>query len=280
MHALPQQPLIADLHAGLSPGGWWSLHIHGDWERLSEMLGPVAVVAERAHRWFFIHYADTGPHLRVRLQGEDNDLKPLVDEIVAIAGHHGAASVVGLVYQRELERYGGAAAITAAERVFHRSARLAHRLLAENHGRRGRLFGYGAMLAVAAFETAGFASVTAAQHYANGIKQVVDQLSLRHGLPPLEQLPQPSRLPVEDWLQWGQRLAGAGATGVPAEIGRYLDALADHRDLLAQAGASPTELESITGSHLHMTCNRLGLSVFDELWMMQALAAHNSELCQ
>jgi thiopeptide-type bacteriocin biosynthesis protein len=73
-----------------------------------------------ADRWFFLRYADPEFHLRVRFRGEPDALRDLVGR----AGQELIDS--GLVwriefatYQREVERYGGPAAIELAEEAFH-----------------------------------------------------------------------------------------------------------------------------------------------------------------
>jgi thiopeptide-type bacteriocin biosynthesis protein len=94
---------------------------------LTEVIAPVvrqAVATGAATQWFFIRYGDPDWHLRVRMQG---DPARLLGEVLP---HLHAAAAPWLAdrriwklqldtYEQEVERYGGAAAMALAERLFH-----------------------------------------------------------------------------------------------------------------------------------------------------------------
>ncbi|HEV2764435.1 MAG TPA: lantibiotic dehydratase [Pyrinomonadaceae bacterium] len=73
--------------------------------------------------WFFIRYADPDRHLRLRLHGDPRRLRedalPALHETLAPLLADGRAWRVQLdTYEREVERYGGDAGVTLAERLF------------------------------------------------------------------------------------------------------------------------------------------------------------------
>ena len=92
---------------------------------LRDTVGPLVAGARAAgavDRWFFLRYSDPDPHLRVRLHG---DPSRLAAEVLPAFRHAFDPELDGKVwglevgtYVRELERYGGAEAIEAAEEVF------------------------------------------------------------------------------------------------------------------------------------------------------------------
>lgn len=82
--------------------------------------------------WFFIRYAEGGPHLRVRMRGAsqatvDVVAAALATSIRASGSAHG--EVRHPAYEPETERYGGPAAIAVAEDIFCRSTDLALAIL-------------------------------------------------------------------------------------------------------------------------------------------------------
>jgi thiopeptide-type bacteriocin biosynthesis protein len=92
-----------------------------------ETIGPLAmdlVAAGQARRWFFVRYADPHGHLRLRFAGDPQQLRrevlPRIE--AAVAAHVAAGRVWKLqldAYEREVERYGGTAAIELCEQLFH-----------------------------------------------------------------------------------------------------------------------------------------------------------------
>lgn len=76
-----------------------------------------------ADRWFFLRYADPDTHIRVRFHGEPARLAaeglPALHQAAAPLLAEGLVSTIQLdTYEREIERYGGPAAIDAAEVLF------------------------------------------------------------------------------------------------------------------------------------------------------------------
>ena len=87
-----------------------------------------ALAADTADDWFFIRYADPDPHLRLRFHGQPDRLAgKLLPEVFAWAGallSRGLCSRLCLdTYDREVERYGGPAAMSLAESVFGADSR-------------------------------------------------------------------------------------------------------------------------------------------------------------
>ncbi|MGE5745230.1 MAG: thiopeptide-type bacteriocin biosynthesis protein [Gemmatimonadota bacterium] len=92
---------------------------------LDQLADPVlAVLASgTADRWFFLRYADPDWHLRLRVHGAPQrlhgDVLPGLHAALAPLLEVGQVWRVQLdTYEREVERYGGAAAIELAEQIF------------------------------------------------------------------------------------------------------------------------------------------------------------------
>jgi thiopeptide-type bacteriocin biosynthesis protein len=87
-------------------------------------LAPSLVRAGLADHWFVVRYADPAPHLRIRFHGDPAVLlQHVLPQLTALVGeliNDGACTTMTVdSYERELERYGGPAAMTVAEAVFH-----------------------------------------------------------------------------------------------------------------------------------------------------------------
>ncbi|MCF3106549.1 lantibiotic dehydratase [Streptomyces roseoverticillatus] len=84
--------------------------------------------------WFFLRYTDPDPHLRVRFHGKPEALwTQLLPSLQAWAAELTDAGLLARLaldtYEPEVHRYGGAAALAHAERVFHTdSAAVLHQL--------------------------------------------------------------------------------------------------------------------------------------------------------
>lgn len=93
------------------------------------LTGPIrsfcqfAVGSGLADQWFFLRYSDPDPHLRVRFGGSPDrlvsELFPKICQWTSELIAEGSCRRVGLdTYEREIERYGGLAAIEASEALF------------------------------------------------------------------------------------------------------------------------------------------------------------------
>ena len=94
---------------------------------LRDVIGPVTREAQAsgaADSWFFIRYGDPQWHLRVRFHGAPPrllaEVLPALEAAVAPLLANGRLWRMQLdTYDREIERYGGPAAMALAERLFH-----------------------------------------------------------------------------------------------------------------------------------------------------------------
>jgi thiopeptide-type bacteriocin biosynthesis protein len=113
------------------PGSdWLFVKLYGPRDGEDELLaGPVrdfgqfATRSGLAERWFFLRYSDPDPHLRLRFGGEPGRLLgELLPRVCALAQDlidDGTCLRVSFdTYEREIERYGGRAAIATAESIF------------------------------------------------------------------------------------------------------------------------------------------------------------------
>jgi thiopeptide-type bacteriocin biosynthesis protein len=113
------------------PGSdWLFVKLYGPRNVEDDLLaGPIrgfcqfATGSGLADRWFFLRYSDPDPHLRLRFGGApDRLVTELFPRICAWTGEliaAGSCLRVGFdTYEREIERYGGLAAIEAAEALF------------------------------------------------------------------------------------------------------------------------------------------------------------------
>ncbi len=126
----PEPVMIAARDRLRAPGSdWLYLKLYGPASEQDDLLtGPVRAMAQLAlgsglaERWFFLRYADPDPHLRIRFGGDAArlaglfvELAPVIQELLAEARCSRAAYDT---YEREIERYGGPAAIAVAEDIF------------------------------------------------------------------------------------------------------------------------------------------------------------------
>ncbi len=86
-------------------------------------FGELATAGGLATRWFYVRYADPDPHLRLRFAGDpDVLLGELLPQLCDWAGEllaDGRCERIAFdTYEREIERYGGAAAMAAVEEIF------------------------------------------------------------------------------------------------------------------------------------------------------------------
>jgi lantibiotic biosynthesis protein len=144
--AIPRWTVAMDTEAAhdrlRAPGSDW-LYVKLYYPRPLEediIAGPMrefcdfAGAAGLAEDWFFVRYADPDPHLRLRFRGDPGSLmRRLVPEVCSWASElmaDGLCQRFGFdTYERELERYGGAAGTAASEGVFAADSRAVVSLL-------------------------------------------------------------------------------------------------------------------------------------------------------
>jgi thiopeptide-type bacteriocin biosynthesis protein len=104
---------------------------------LLEVIQPLLsmIRAENAtDHWFFLRYGDPHWHLRVRFHGDPRKLTGYVlPELQSLLASHMRDGIAWRLqfdtYEREIERYGGAAGIRLAEQIFHLDSELCLQLL-------------------------------------------------------------------------------------------------------------------------------------------------------
>ncbi len=246
------------------PGGEWlfaklySTAQHHD-ELLTEHLGAlISALPDGIDRWFFIRYADPDPHLRLRFHGEPGalhaDLLPALHDWATARCDEGLASRLALdEYQPELERYGGPAAIEAAERVFAADSAA---VLAQLQLRRaGRLDIPLELLAAANYvdllgafdppDGAGWllASVPPQEHRAAFRALRRDAVRLID--------------PAADWVGLAAEPGGAGVLTAWRQRAAAVRAYGVLTRKLAAAGELSVRIDTLVGAVLHMHHNRL-----------------------
>jgi thiopeptide-type bacteriocin biosynthesis protein len=113
------------------PGSdWLYLKLYGSPETEEDLLtGPVAAFLDKAAAsglsaaFFFVRYSDPDPHLRVRLRVHDQaSADTMLIELCSLGRslieHELCSRFAVDTYEREIERYGGPAAISFAEELF------------------------------------------------------------------------------------------------------------------------------------------------------------------
>lgn len=105
---------------------------------LVELVAPLSArwSAKGVDRWFFLRYGDPEQHLRWRLHGEPALLQrkvwPAIQKALEPLLETGIVRRVQLdTYEREVERYGGPAAIEWAEQLFHHDSIAVSEMLAQ-----------------------------------------------------------------------------------------------------------------------------------------------------
>ncbi|WP_163508694.1 lantibiotic dehydratase [Fodinicola acaciae] len=101
------------------PGGeWLSLKLYAARDRQPEILVRLPeLLARHTGQWFFLRYWDSAPHLRLRLHR--GRLADVHDWAAGLVDTGLLGDLVVDTYRPEIMRYGGPAAIEAAERAFH-----------------------------------------------------------------------------------------------------------------------------------------------------------------
>ncbi len=131
LHSNPAAQLDQELTRDFPPGSeWLSLKIYAAQSTaelvLMQQLKPFVqhcIEKQWCNSWFFIRYGDPDWHLRLRFHGQPEvlhgQLLPALQSLLASqVQSHLLHRVELFTYQREVERYGGAAAMLLSERIF------------------------------------------------------------------------------------------------------------------------------------------------------------------
>jgi lantibiotic biosynthesis protein len=101
-------------------------------EALTDRIAPLAEEWQRAgviRRWFFIRYNEGGHHLRVRLAGDPTTLLSVALPALSEVAQAACWRMELGTYERELERYGGAAGMELSEELFQHDSEAAVQVL-------------------------------------------------------------------------------------------------------------------------------------------------------
>ena len=254
------RPAGAGLHL---PGGEWlplalraPAHLH---DQLATSLGEAVVALPQAPgRWFWLRYADAamGPHLRARFHGDPATLSGQF--LPALSGwcreairDHLCGGLSVEPYDQEVERYGGPAAIGAAEGAFAADSRLALAILKAAGDSGERMIAAACSAATTALTVA-----TAAPHEAVGRPRLDRAARARFEL-----------LRPRARAAWSSLPLGTPATEAARPAwDAWLESLAVYRDALGDG-----QRASCASSLIHMSANRL-LGTFDGEAVARALA--------
>ncbi|MFV2104201.1 thiopeptide-type bacteriocin biosynthesis protein [Micromonospora sp. LOL_024] len=290
---------VATAPTPTAPSVFSSLHCYLHWKTahldtfITDTLTPLMEGLRgegRIDDWFFIRYAEHGPHLRVRARGGDAREHRRWQEHLAAAARAAEHSPLDLTatsgpdwpphaharqvpYQPEIERYGGPAAIGVAEKVFGTSSRIAAEVIARTP-RPGERMVAATDLVLATTVALDLDMLAAARwlrRSATSWRWHLDTTTLTStGVqgPALAAATTQARSVVRRWHQ----------IAAPAPVGGLI------RDRwAAQVRAARVELEAGTGggdrwagvwsSQLHMLLNRLGILPDEERSLYFFLAA-------
>jgi len=225
----------------------------------------------RQRRWiasyFFVRYAENGPHIRLRLRGSADVLwecvRPALLDAVGDADRALITAMCFEPYVPEFDRYGGTRGLPIAEQSFHASSETAVALLATmDRERRAARLGKGTALLVTLLH----AFATDRSHAAR-LADAYGQQFLRSVVP-------------EDGSAAARQVFGDAydrqAARVDEQVTSVWDALESgeeipeplHTYALAMREARAGALfESIVYSYAHMMNNRLGVSVAEESYL-------------
>ncbi|WP_411105119.1 thiopeptide-type bacteriocin biosynthesis protein [Streptomyces sp. cmx-4-9] len=245
------------------------------------------VAAGEASAWFFIRYAEGGPHLRLRVRGLDAEaaarlpaqLARAAAEVPAVPGPWPSrhAEVRTVPYVPETDRYGGPRALPLAEEVFAHSTQAALGALREP-----------------ALSAAGPAEVAAARlllgvdlvhatTYALGLDRLTAARRLRSHASGWRWVTEVELLPGASVHSRVNSVYAARRTGLADRartarqqladgsaqpwLVRWVDRVRASEDRLRSpdgAGLSEAESARVWGSQLHMLLNRLGVTPDEE----------------
>ncbi|MFJ4188444.1 lantibiotic dehydratase [Kitasatospora sp. NPDC089509] len=200
-------------------------------------------------RWFYLRYLDPQPHLRLRFHGDPTALRTeLLPALGAWADRLAAAGLADRLvldgYEPELERYGGPAAMAAAEQVFAADSRSCLAQLRLLHERR---LGLDPLTLLAANY------VDLAHHFGDlGLLTRRYRATERHHLPPAVR--EQARALIDPDGHWSALGRLPGGSELLASWDERAAALAAYRARLDERWSST---DTALGALLHMHHNRL-----------------------
>lgn len=256
---------------------------------LVNVAAPFLKELDGAGDWFFIRYGERGPHLRIRVAVEHPDVAAQihrrwreaapahVDAVAPLPVPSGdqnpidVGSVRSIAYEPEIARYGGPLAMPLSERVFCRSTALSLGIIAATLDDMEQRIGQaiGIMIASVRSLTDDRAKVG---HILSGHAAAWEHWFAAVDWP-VAQAATPVVLSDPAAVEAALRAPMGIARSYGAAWHACLTALV--RELAAQ-DTPPTGVARMTGivlSHLHMFCNRLGISPAMEFHLAKAISA-------
>jgi len=269
-----------------------------------DVIYPFVRTCER-HNWisryFFVRYNENGPHIRLRLLGEDETLrdtvKPQLKKHVQEAlrsdlrpKEHGDEIVHWIPYERETNRYGGQEGVRLAEQFFHCSSEVCFKLLKKSRGQaRSSRLGTGLLSMVVllyAFSRTQEQAVQLMNQYKEGY--------LRYKVLDDDQASDLQEIFEEMYEQQGETLSryvnetksrlerGVPLTDALDVYYRNLIEISDRFHDLFQKGLLAKDqavlnswgqaIRTIIPNYLHMNNNRLGITLLEESYLAYLIA--------
>ena len=282
-------PRAEDDHAWLSAHLFFEGDIYeGPGDRMvHEVVEPVVTACRgEARRWFFIRYSEAGSHIRLRFFAPPEAHEVLRPRILAAAEDSELVEGVSWVeYEPEVERYGGPHGLVLAETYFHDSSEIALALLRKIPlGDRSSRLGKAllAMLVVLyLFEETPELAAELATMYAQGYlrSRVADPEQQEQWLTAFSDGYDRQSDQLADYVEtaWA---ALVDDDAITPELDLYRERMGAVRDRLRKhfdagrlqfEGTAPSSWQQaarrIMPSYLHMTNNRLGVSVQEESYL-------------
>jgi thiopeptide-type bacteriocin biosynthesis protein len=236
----------------------------------------------RVERYFFLRYLDPAHHVRLRLSAEAEVLarsvRPLLEERLRVGLTDPAASFAYDEYEPEYVKYGGEAGLAVSEAHFEASSDAALSVLQSEKSRAATR----AQAALVLVDALAARLVPSAADRRRAYAAWRD-----HWLAPL---PQAER---QRWLDYFAERSGRGASAAAAQLAddtlrsgplsAVLDRWAAH---LAETARTLAALEGqgrlyvsrarLAQSYAHLLCNRLGLAVPQEAFLLHLLHRANT----
>ena len=251
----PSGAVLSEMRIRPPGSDWLYLKLYGPHSGQDSLIaGPLRDFCTEIRRtsvvdqWFFLRYADPDPHLRLRFRGKPDQLTgALLPLVCAWSGRliaDGVCQKFGFdTYEREVERYGGADALSSSELLFAADSRLVVELLSVG-GNADRV-----VLTVATIDDllSGL-----------GLDEAAKLAWLKKFVTSRQEVGQEYRVRRQQLI---------AALRDPACLGNIKDALAARRSAITQvaqdlaqydaAGALSQPRADLYSSYVHMHCNRL-----------------------